>query len=589
MLKLNRFSKIIIFIILALSIPIVIFLIKDPVQYSNDIQIKDGAIISYGKDENVVLNSKYHGEVISKIDVSSVSTTGTKTLTISKSITSISTRSFVSLGNLEAFFVDPENPTYTSVEGVLYNKDKTILIRYPAQKRDETYIIPEGVTKIHPNAFSGNKHLKELTIPESVIRIEEAAFMGMSSLKSIKIPNGVTTIDNSTFENCTNLESITLGTKILRMNFRAFKNCVSLKSIVIPESTISFGGELFYGCKSLENVVLPSNTREILNGMFAYCSSLKGITLPETVTTIYYDAFRGTGIESITLPTSLKRIDIHAFADCTSLTNIVIPENVKEIECFRNCKNLERVTILGSNVNFGAYAFSNCNSLKEFHVKSIDDFVSFSFNNRESNPLNFGATLYIDGEPITNFAFPESTTTINSYLFAGYSLLESVTIPEGVATIGSGAFENCTGIREITLPSSLQSIQMYAFYNCTSLKTMHIPSIEWWLNINLSQKFGLFTHLETLYANNELITEVTIPETYTSIKSYTFYECKVLTKIEIPLSIKYINSHAFAKLDHSTTIVYKGTIEQFKEISINSFAFGDYRYEINCSDGPYTR
>jgi hypothetical protein len=96
--------------------------------------------------------------------------------------------------NLASINVSPNNTVYASVDGVLYNKDLTTLIKYPIAKAGEKFDIPESVTTIGRGAFANATNLTGVNIPESVQKIEISAFMSCSALTSITIPDGVTTI-----------------------------------------------------------------------------------------------------------------------------------------------------------------------------------------------------------------------------------------------------------------------------------------------------------------------------------------------------------------------------------------------------------
>ena len=160
-------------------------------------------------------------------------------ITIPSSVTSIGSNVFLGCGSLTSITVDPNNSNYSSVDGVLFNKDITELIQYPAGNTSASYSIPDSVTSIRDNAFRFGHSLKSVTfgvdsklqsigveafascrglesinIPNSVTSIGEQAFMYGSSLKSIIIPNNVTVIKDRTFSLCNNLESIFLSDKV---------------------------------------------------------------------------------------------------------------------------------------------------------------------------------------------------------------------------------------------------------------------------------------------------------------------------------------------------------------------------------------
>ena len=135
---------------------------------------------------------------------------GLKSVTIPNSVTSIGYSAFASCGNLTIINVSSDNPNYTSKDGVLFNKQFTILIQYPAGKQ-ESYVIPNNVVIIGDGAFSGCPDLTSVTIPNGVTRIGKNAFWYCKNLKSIEIPDSVTNIGRSAFGNCDGLKSVTIS------------------------------------------------------------------------------------------------------------------------------------------------------------------------------------------------------------------------------------------------------------------------------------------------------------------------------------------------------------------------------------------
>ena len=134
--------------------------------------------------------------------------TGLTSVTIPNSVTSIGERAFYECTGLTSIDVASDNSNYCSVDGVLFNKDKTTLIQYPGGKQG-AYTIPNSVTSIGESAFEGCTGLTSVTIPNSVTSIGNQAFAICTGLISVTIPNSVTSIGSYAFFHCRSLTSVT--------------------------------------------------------------------------------------------------------------------------------------------------------------------------------------------------------------------------------------------------------------------------------------------------------------------------------------------------------------------------------------------
>jgi hypothetical protein len=222
-------------------------------------------------------------------------------VTIGNSVTNIGEAPFSFCSSLTAITVDTNNPVYSSVDGVLFNKNQTTLIRCPGGKAG-SYTVPNSVTSIEGSyGWSGEGEpfayctsLTNVTIGNSVTNIGEAAFHFCTSLTSITIPNSVASIGNETFSGCTRLASITIPNSVTSIGFGAFSWCTSLTNVTIGTSVTSIGQDVFCFCWSLTSVT------SIGGWAFNDCTSLTNLTIPDSVTSI------GEG----------------AFWDCTNLTGV---------------------------------------------------------------------------------------------------------------------------------------------------------------------------------------------------------------------------------------------------------------------------
>ncbi len=156
--------------------------------------------------------------------------TSLASITISNSVTSIDEAAFYGCIGLESIDVDENNNYYSSVGGVLFNKDKTTLIQYPAKRASTSYIIPDSVTRIGNYAFFSCTNLTSIIIPDSVINIEEGAFYDCG-LTSVTIGNNVTMIGYAAFCECTNLTFVVIPNSLIGVHATAFQDCTSLENV----------------------------------------------------------------------------------------------------------------------------------------------------------------------------------------------------------------------------------------------------------------------------------------------------------------------------------------------------------------------
>ena len=196
--------------------------------------------------------------------------TSLTSVTIPDSVTSIEYSAFVGCTSLTAINVATGNQNYASVNDVLYNKNKTTLMCYPAGKKDKTYKMLDGVKIIDDSAFDGCISLTSIIIPDSVTSIGVYAFEYCASLKSITIPDSVPLVGPGAFSNCTNLTSVTIQNGVMYIGNEAFANCTSLTGITIPDSVTWIGRYSFGGCTNLTSITIPNSVTSIGDYAFGY-------------------------------------------------------------------------------------------------------------------------------------------------------------------------------------------------------------------------------------------------------------------------------------------------------------------------------
>ena len=212
--------------------------------------------------------------------------TSVTNITIPSTVQSIGEDAFLECNMILAIDVASANANYCSVDGILFNKNKTELIKYPPRASRTSYTVPSTVTKIHNHAFYYCVLLTELNL-------SAARDFGKRSV------------------------------------YRA----TALKKVIMPTTANSIGEGMFYGCSNLTDINIPTGISAITKNMFYLCASLEEITIPNGITTISNSAFcMNTALKSITLPTSVTTIESQAFKQCSNLKYVTIPAQTTNLE-----------------------------------------------------------------------------------------------------------------------------------------------------------------------------------------------------------------------------------------------------------------
>ena len=212
-------------------------------------------------------------------------------INIPSSAVSIDDSAFWNCKSLVSINIHKNNKNYTSVDGIVFNKNKTMLICYGAGRNYDSFYIPACVTRIGKGAFYGCEKLNNITIPGTVRTVGRNAFYGCSGLKSVIVRNGVTTFGDSVFWGCSSLTSVELPGSISTISFAMFRECRSLTDLKLPESITLIDNLAFYGCTSLKKLAIPKNCTSIGNFVFYDCNSMKFAEIPDSVKGIGYGSY----------------------------------------------------------------------------------------------------------------------------------------------------------------------------------------------------------------------------------------------------------------------------------------------------------
>lgn len=294
------------------------------------------------------------------------------------SVSSIGIGAFGFCPKLVAINVAPGNANFTSVDGVLFNKDITTIISYPNSK-SATYLIPQTVDSIGDVAFGGCDKLTGIVLPQTLKSIGNSSFNNCSSLTTINLPNSLQSIGEWAFQSC-GLSSIYLSESLSFIGKYAFSICPNLGSINWPLSIPVINEGMFWRSSKLLTFDIPATVTKIERAVFVnarslititanpnnqFYSSLDGVlfnknktiliafpisksniyNVPQTVDSIGYDAFRYCkNLTAITLPASVKSIANVAFDSCVSLKKIIVERSVPPIAYLNTFRGVNKQT-----------------------------------------------------------------------------------------------------------------------------------------------------------------------------------------------------------------------------------------------------
>jgi hypothetical protein len=214
------------------------------------------------------------------------SCTSLTSVTIPNSVTSIGDNSLDSITltgddrpafsgciRLTAINVDVANTKFSSDNGVLYDKNKTKLLQYPAGKTNTSFTIPNSITRIGEEAFWCCTSLTSVTIPNSVTRIGSNVFLGCTSLTAINVDvaNNRYSSDNGVLYN---------KNKTALLQYPAGK---TNSSFTVPDSVTDIGSSAFISCNNLASIVIPGSVTRIMDSAFLDCVGLTSVTFAGTI------------------------------------------------------------------------------------------------------------------------------------------------------------------------------------------------------------------------------------------------------------------------------------------------------------------
>ena len=372
-----------------------------------------------------------------------------KNLNIPRNLTEIAYNALPGLTGVVYYTCSPFNPKFKAVDGIIYNKDMTMLVAYPQAAPATSYVIPSTVTTLYDYCLHNCDNLTEITIPESVTKLGMNIFSSCDNIESIVVPDGVTTMGVTVFGQCPKLSYVHLPANVDTIGNSCFYGCSSLEELTIPRKVKYIGNDAFSECDILKTVIFEEGSCLEAFGtrVFDYCSSLETLDMPNTVTTVGSSLFYNCpSLKSVHLSRNLTSLGYGSFFRCYSLTELDIPGTC---------------TLLGNTALF------YCTSLKKLKIGDKDG--------------------------------PAGTTYIDHYALAHNPELERLELGANIDSLDYGALNDLGNVKIIicwaTTPPKANEQSIGAAFSRTPLY-VHKASIDAYSEARMWNKFQTIVPIE---------------------------------------------------------------------------------------------
>ena len=377
----------------------------------------------------------------------------------------------------------------------------------------------------------------------AVTKLADGIFRNNTKITSVTFDGSFENYDAKLFQGCFSLRSLVISGLYDKQLYYLFGDSIndipeSFAEITFAENSNYVDGTMFKNevANHIVTYVIPDGTTEIKDLQFSDYGCMQAVSIPDSVTSIGNSAFTSCiNLRNITIPDSVTSIGSHAFYCCYELTSVIIGNSVTSIGIgtFYYCRRLTSVIIGNSVASIGSSAFYGCRGL-------------------------------------TSITIPDSVTSINRNAFNGCDNL--IRKSKGICYVDKwviGVVNNLLSKAEIE--NTTRGIAYRAFDNCSGLKNIYITDLAAWCKISgLDNLMYYVSNEKNLYLNGELVTNLTIPDSVTSIGMSAFYYCGGLTSVTIGNGVTSIGWSAFEGCSGLTSVTIPDSV-----VNLGDYAFRD--------------
>ena len=524
-----------------------------------------------------------------------------KSVTIPSSVTKIGEGAFLDCHVLSEILVDEDNAAYTSVDGILFDKDIKTLIQFPRGLGSTVseYTVPSTVTDIGAYAFYRCNALTKITFTNNVAEIGNDAFYETALTDVFFMGNEadreniyISEHDNDLLLNATwhynpNPEDAnheytnnfdtkcnicgkerSRNPKTIVENgvtyyieptenggLASVTDCevevsgtVTILSSVNNCPVVAVRDNAFYRCEEIISIIIPESVKSIGKNAFTYCGKLQTINIPNGITKIEQETFMGCfALKKINIPNGVTEIGDEAFYN-SGLEEIALPSGLQTIgDSAFSFTCIKEITVPETVTYIGYYALVGCESLEKMTIPFVGVTPSVSQENMSHMLINLFDNHYGPPESLKEVVVTAPCKVLGNAAFYDCANIEKITLPDTITSIEGNTFTGCSSLVDLTI-GNIESLPIdCGLYNLASLKNIYVGSD------NPSYVFEngiLFSKDKTeiiLSPRGNGLTTYTVPSTVTSIGERAFFRNEKLENVTLHKGVTSIGDFAFNK------------------------------------------